>query len=157
MWGKQSRVALRVPVVKRTIAFRQVYSASSTCIIFNFSTCSWKSLICSIKFITLSAAPTSGDAAWIPAAVIKCAGRNGIEAWEAFRTKSSPHTALNKAIWSVTWSCGKKGMFLAHSTALNKSLAANSQRLSMPRVAELNIGSPYLALDNGSARSNKDM
>jgi len=37
---------------------------------------------------------------------------------------------------SVYHACrsGKKGMFLAHSTALNSSLAASSQMFSMPMM-----------------------
>ncbi|TNN29746.1 hypothetical protein EYF80_060104 [Liparis tanakae] len=34
--------------------------------------------------------------------------------------------------WSMSCRSGKKGMFLAHSTALNSSRAASSQMFSMP-------------------------
>jgi len=36
--------------------------------------------------------------------------------------------------WSVICRSGKKGMFLAHSTALKSSLAASSQMFSMPMM-----------------------
>jgi len=56
------------PVVNRTIALRQEYSAESTWRALSFSTCSWKILMWSMKATTLSAAM---GAAWSPAAANK--------------------------------------------------------------------------------------
>lgn len=129
-----------LPVVKRTMALRQLYSAESTWRAFSFSTCSWNILIWSMKATTLSAA--IGDA-WSPAAASSGATCRGIEHWDAFSTNSSLHTSLNRATWSVTCRSGKKGMFRAHSTAENNSLAANSQMLSIPMMLFGCIHWPY--------------
>lgn len=71
---------------------------------------------------------------WIPAVAKRGATWSGIGHWAAFKTKSSLHMRRSKATWSVTARSGKNGIFLAHSTALNKSLAANSQMFSIPII-----------------------
>ena len=88
-----------LPVVKRTMAFRQEYSAESTCSALSFSTCSWKMRMWSIKATTRSAAI---GLAWSPAAANSGATCNGIEHCDAFRTNSSLHTKRKRATWSVT-------------------------------------------------------
>lgn len=54
----------------------------------------------SIKATTLSAAK---GAACRPAAANNGAAWRGMEHWDAFRTKSSDHTSLKSATWSVTY------------------------------------------------------
>lgn len=115
--------------VKRTIAFKQLYSAESTCNAFSFSTCSWKIRMWSIKATTLSA--DMGDACR-PAAARRGATWSGIEHWAAFSTNNSLQVSLRSATWSVICRSGKKGIFRAHSTALKSILAASSQMFSMP-------------------------
>lgn len=124
-----NRISSNLPVVNNTIAFKQEYSAESTCKAFNFSTCSWKILMWSINATTRSAA--IGDACK-PAAANSGATCSGIEHCDAFNTNNSDHTNLNNATWSVTCRSGKNGIFLAHSTAENNNLAANSHILSIP-------------------------
>lgn len=97
-----------------------------------------------------------GDA-WSPAAASSGATCSGIEHWEAFRTKSSDQTSRSSATWSVTWSSGKNGMFLAHSTAEKSRRAANSQMLSMPMMLLGCMHWPYLEVGYGSARRSMDM
>lgn len=48
-------------------------------------------------------------------------------------------------------------MFRAHSTALNSSLAASSQMLSMPMMLLGCMHCPYLDVGYGSARNSSDM
>lgn len=57
----------------------------------------------------------------------------------------------------LTCRSGKKGMFLAHSTALNKSLAASSHMLSMPMMLLGCMHWPYLDVGYGSARNSSDI
>jgi len=102
---------LSLPVVNKTTALRQLYSAESTCSAFNFSTCSWKILIWSMKATTLSAA--MGDA-WRPAAANKGATCNGIEHWDAFKTNSSDHTSRSRATWSVTCNTNRPCRMSSH-------------------------------------------
>ena len=137
-----------LPELNKTIAFKQLYSAESTWRIFNFSTCSWKIRMWSMKATTLSAA--IGDA-WSPAAASKGATCRGIEHCAAFSTKSSLQLSLRRATWSVICKSGKNGIFLAHSTALNKSLAANSQIFSIPMILLGCMHCPYLDVGYGSA------
>lgn len=95
--------------------------------------------------------------AWRPAAASSGATWSGIEHWEAFNTNSSLHTSLRRATWSVTCRSGKKGIFRAHSTALNKSLAASSHILSIPMILFGCIHCEYRDGGYGSALSSKDM
>lgn len=113
------------------MAFKQLYSAESTCKALSFSTCSWKILMWSIKATTLSA--DMGEA-WRPAAASRGATCSGMEHWAALRTNNSLQVSLSRATWSVIWRSGKKGIFLAHSTALNSMRAASSQMFSMPMM-----------------------
>lgn len=122
---------LNLPELNSTIAFKQLYSAESTWSAFNFSTCSWNILIWSIKATTLSAAI---GLAWSPAAANSGATCNGIEHWAAFKTNNSLQLSRKRATWSATWRSGKKGIFRAHSTALNNNLAASSQMFSIPII-----------------------
>lgn len=122
---------LFLPVVKSTIAFKQLYSAESTCKALSFSTCSWKILMWSIKATTLSA--DIGEA-WRPAAARRGATCRGMEHCAALSTNNSLHVNLSRATWSVICRSGKKGIFLAHSTALKSILAASSQMFSMPMM-----------------------
>lgn len=130
-------------VVNNTIAFKQEYSAESTWRAFNFSTCSWNILIWSINCTTRSA--HIGEAC-NPAAAIKGATWSGIEHWLAFKTNSSDHTSLSKATWSVTCRSGKKGIFLAHSTAEKSKRAASSQMFSIPIILFACMHCPYLVV-----------
>ena len=143
------------PEVKRTMAFKHEYSATSTWSDFNFSTCSWKIRMWSMNATTRSAA--MGEA-WRPAAARRGATWSGIEHWDALRTNNSDQTSLRSATWSVTWRSGKKGMLRAHSTAEKRSRAANSQMESIPMIPELD-GIHCDNLDGwyGSARRSNDM
>lgn len=149
-----NRMSKSLPVVNSTIAFRQLYSAVSTCSPFSFSTCSWNIRMWSMNATTRSAA--IGEA-WRPAAANRGATCNGIEHWEALRTNSSDQTSRRSATWSVTCSSGKKGMFLAHSTAEKRSRAASSQILSMPMMLFGCMHWPYLEVGYGSARNSNEM
>lgn len=120
-----------LPEVKRTIAFRQLYSAESTCKAFSFSTCSWKIRMWSIKATTRSA--DMGEACR-PAAARSGATCRGMEHWAALRTNNSLQVSRSRATWSVIWRSGKNGIFRAHSTALKSIRAASSQMFSMPMM-----------------------
>ena len=77
-----------------TMAFIQLYSAESTCSAFSFSTCSWKTLMWSMKATTLSAA--MGEA-WSPAAASRGATWRGMEHWAALSTNSSDQPSRSSA------------------------------------------------------------
>lgn len=119
------------PVVKSTMALMQLYSAESTCRALSFSTCSWKMRMWSMKATTRSA--DMGDACR-PAAASNGATCSGMEHCAAFSTNNSLHVSLRSDTWSVIWRSGKKGMFRAHSTALKRRRAANSQMFSIPMI-----------------------
>ena len=136
------------------MAFRQLYSAESTCKFFSFSTCSWKIRMWSMKATTLSAAI---GLAWRPAAAKSGATWRGMEHWAAFNTNNSLQLSRSKATWSVICSSGKNGIFRAHSTALNKSLAANSHMFSMPMMLFGCIHCPYREVGYGSALRSMEM
>lgn len=125
-----------LPVVKRTMAFRQLYSAASTWRALSFSTCSWNIRIWSMKATTRSAA--IGDAC-SPAAANKGATCRGIEHWDAFNTNSSLQTSLNKATWSVTCVACENDystkLFLSQSKVF--CLFRNERKLSL-RLVECN-------------------
>ena len=87
------------PVLNSTMAFRQEYSAVSTCNTLSFSTCSWKIRMWSMKATTRSAA--MGDA-WRPAAASSGATWRGMEHCAAFSTNSSLQPRRSRATWSVT-------------------------------------------------------
>ncbi len=126
-------ICTNLPDVKRTMALRQANSAASTCRFRYFSTCSWKILTLSINVTILS-----GDMwfEWIPAVARRGATCSGIGHWAAFNTNNSLQTKRSSATWSVTAKSGKKGIFLAHSTALNSRRAASSQMFSMPMIPQ---------------------
>lgn len=138
-----------LPELNRTIAFKQLYSAESTCSAFSFSTCSWNIRIWSMKATTLSAAI---GLAWSPAAANNGATWSGMEHWAAFNTNSSLQLSRNNATWSATCRSGKKGIFRAHSTALNNNLAASSQIFSIPIILFGCMHWPYREVGYGSAR-----
>ena len=144
-----------LPEVKSTIAFKQLYSAESTCNALSFSTCSWKILMWSIKATTLSA--DMGEA-WRPAAARSGATWRGMEHCAALSTNNSLQVNLRRATWSVIWRSGKNGIFLAHSTALKSILAASSQMFSIPMML---LGCmhwlPYRDVGYGSALSRRDI
>ena len=144
-----------LPEVKSTIAFMHEYSALSTWRTFNFSTCSWKIRMWSIKDTTRSAAI---GAPWRPAATRRGATFKGILHCAALSTNNSDQTSRSKATWSVTWSSGNPGIFLVHSTALNSSLAANSHMLSIPiMLLDAICIWPYREVVYGSALNNMEM
>lgn len=120
-----------LPDVKITIALMQLYSAESTWRALSFSTCSWNIRMWSMKATTRSA--DIGEACR-PAAASNGATCRGIEHWAAFNTNNSLHVSLSKDTWSVICRSGKKGMFLAHSTALKSRRAASSQMFSIPII-----------------------
>lgn len=141
--------------VKRTIALRHANSAASTWRLRYFSTCSWKILTLSIKVTILS-----GDMwfEWIPAVANRGATWRGIGHWAAFSTNNSLQTKRRSATWSVTAKSGKKGIFLAHSTALKSKRAANSQMFSMPMIPQGMFRPCWnRAVGYGSALSSKLM
>ena len=143
------------PDVKRTIALRHANSAASTWRLRYFSTCSWKILTLSIKVTILS-----GDMwfEWIPAVANRGATWRGIGHWAAFSTNNSLQTKRRSATWSVTAKSGKKGIFLAHSTALKSKRAANSQMFSMPMIPQGMFRPCWnRAVGYGSALSSKLM
>ncbi|TNN37393.1 hypothetical protein EYF80_052435 [Liparis tanakae] len=72
--------------------------------------------------------------AWRPAAASRGATCRGMEHWAALSTNNSLHVSLRRDTWSVICRSGKKGMFLAHSTALKSKRAASSQMFSMPMI-----------------------
>ncbi len=121
-WNKE------LPGVKRTTAFRQAYSAGSTCMLFSLSICSCKILMWSMKGMILS----WNGAFCIPAAASRCVTWMGMGHCAVFKMNSSFQLSLSKATWSATPRSGKNGMLLAHSTAENNSRAASSQTLSIP-------------------------
>ncbi len=142
------------PEVKSTMAFKQLYSALSTCRALSFSTCSWKMRIWSMKATTRSAA--IGEACR-PAAASSGATCSGMEHCAALRTNSSDQARRSSATWSVTCRSGKKGIFRDHSTALNSKRAASSQMFSMPMMLFGCMHWPYREVGYGSARNNMDI
>ena len=129
-WSKsQNAWQVRIPVLKRTMALRQLYSAESTRNALSLSTWSCSRRMWSMKATTRSAAM---GLAWRPAAASSGATWRGSEHWAAFRTNSSLQAWRRRPTWSVDCNSGKNGMFRAHSTALNNSLAANSHIPSIP-------------------------
>ena len=119
--------------------------------------CSWKILILSMKGTILS-----GEM-WFPGECIPAVARSGaicrgIGHCAALRMNSSLHVNRSRAHWSVTARSGKNGMFLAHSTAENSNLAANSQIFSMPIIPQgIFIPCWKRAVGYGSARNKSVM
>lgn len=76
------------------MAFRQLYSAESTCSLVSLSTWSWNTLTWSMKDTTRSA--DMGEE-WKPAAANRGAMWSGRADWAAFRMNSSLQLSLSRA------------------------------------------------------------
>ena len=76
------------------MAFRQLYSAESTCSLVSLSTWSWNTLTWSMKDTTRSA--DMGEE-WKPAAASRGAMWSGRADWAAFRMNSSLQLSLSRA------------------------------------------------------------
>ena len=86
------------PGVNSTIAFRHEYSARSMFSPFSLSTCSWNTLMWSMRWNTWS---------WVWCCTEMACTRDCscMLDWAALRTNSSDQTNLSMAIWSAGWNC----------------------------------------------------
>jgi len=157
MQNRISRVLQYIdwPELKRTRAFRQLYSAESTWRALSFSTCSWKMRIWSMKATTRSAAI---GLAWRPAAASSGATCKGIEHCAALRTNSSLQANRNNDTWSDTYIhadaettrlCSYLSLLsLKHNLASDSQASADKTRLySMAKKTWLSQQTPsWLAI-----------